>query len=133
MKKLLFKLSVDNIWKARNRNLFDDLTPNTAILLHIILEEVNSYKVPLKYRNKFRDIGEPPVSKFPMVFFDGAAANFIGGAGICIWLNEHHILAIKLGCGNNTNTRAKRLALWHHYRSPKILGYLTYISLVTPR
>ena len=46
-----------NIWKARNRNLFDDLTPNIASLLHIILEEVNSYKVPLRSRNKVRDIG----------------------------------------------------------------------------
>ena len=87
------------------------LIPNIASLLHIILEEVNSYKVPLKSRSKFRDIGEPPVSKYPMVFFNGVAANFIGGAGICIWLNDHHILAIKLGCGNNTNTRAKLLAL----------------------
>ena len=83
------------------------MIPNIASLLHIILEEVNSYKVPLKSRNKFRDIGEPPVSKFPMVFFDGAATNFIGGAGICIWLNDHHFLAVKLGCRSNTNTRAE--------------------------
>ena len=82
------------------------MIPNIASLLHIILEEVNSYKVPLKSRNMFRDIGDPPVSKFPMVFFDGAITNYIGGAGIGIWLNDHHILAIKLGCGNNTNTRA---------------------------
>ena len=95
-----------NILKARNRNLFDDMIPNITGLLHIILEEVNSYKVSLKSRNKFRDIGDPLVSKFPMVFLDGAVANYIGGEGICIWLNDHRILAIKLGCGTNTNTRA---------------------------
>ena len=35
------------------------------------MEEVNSYKVPLKSRIKVCDIVEPPVSKFPMVFFEG--------------------------------------------------------------
>ena len=50
-------------------------------------------------------------SKFPMVFFDGAAANYIGGAGICIWLNDHHHFDFKLGSGSNTNTRSGLLAL----------------------
>ena len=73
-----------NIWKARNHNLFEDLNPNIASLSHNILDEVNSYKVPLKSRLKTHDIGDPLVAKFPVVFFDGAASNFIGGAGICI-------------------------------------------------
>ena len=61
-----------------------------AGLLHIIYDEVNSYKPPHKPKNKIRNIGKPPVSKFPMVFFDGAAAKHIGGVGICIWLSDHH-------------------------------------------
>ena len=75
------------------------------------MEEVNPYKVPLKSKIKLRDIGEPPTSKFPMVFFDGATTNFIGGTGIHIWLNDHHFFSINLRCGSNTNTRAKLLAL----------------------
>ena len=55
-----------------------------AGLLHIIHDEVTSFKPPLKPKNKIWNIGKPPASKFPMVFFDGAAAKHIGGAGICI-------------------------------------------------
>ena len=57
-----------------------------------------------------------------MVFFDGAMANFIGGVGICIWLNYHHFFAIKLGCGSSTNTRAELLALWASLRVAKDIG-----------
>ena len=104
------------------------MIPNISSLSHIILDEVNSYKVPLKSRNKIRDIGKPPVSKYPMVFVDGAAANFIGGEGICIWLNDHHIFAINLGCGSNTNTRAELLALWASLRVAKDIG-LPYLHI----
>ena len=109
-------------------NLFEDLIPNISSLLHIILDEVNSYKVPLKSRYKTRDIGELSDAKYPMVFFDGAAANFIGGAGICIWLNDHHFFAIKLGCGSSTNTRVELLALWASLRVAKDIG-LPYLHI----
>ena len=91
-----------NIWKARNHKLFEDLSPIMAGLLHIIHDEVNYFKPPLKPMNKFRNIGKPPASKFPMVFFDGAMKKHIGGAGICIWLNDRHHFAFKLGCGSRT-------------------------------
>ena len=42
-----------NIWKARNYKLFEDQNPIMAGLLHIIHDEVNSYKPLLKHRNKF--------------------------------------------------------------------------------
>ena len=41
-----------NIWKARNRKLFEDPSPIMADLLHTIYDEVNTYKPPLKPRNK---------------------------------------------------------------------------------
>ena len=63
-----------NIWKARNRKLFDDQNPIMAGLLHIIYDEVNTYKPLLKHRHKIRNIGKSPTSVFPMIFFDGAAA-----------------------------------------------------------
>ena len=77
----------------------------------MIMLEVATHQVPQVKRSKFRHIGEPPNKIFPMAFFDGAAAESIGGAGGCIWLNDQHYLSIKLGCGCNTNTRAELLAL----------------------
>ena len=77
-----------NIWKARNSKLFEDRNPIMACILHIIHDEVNTYKPLLKHRYKIRIIGKPPASNFPRIFFDGAAANSIGGAGICLWLND---------------------------------------------
>ena len=59
--------------------------------------------------HRIRNIEKSPTSVFPMIFFDGAAANNMGGAGFCLWLNEHHLLAFKLGCGSCTNTRAELL------------------------
>ena len=73
--------------------------------------DVASHQVPQVNRSKVRLIGDPPAKKFPMVFFDGAAADSIGGAGVCIWLNDQPFLYIKLGCGHSTNTRAELLAL----------------------
>ena len=69
-----------NICKARNRKLFDEQEPIMVGLLHIIFDEVNTYKPLLKHMHKIRNIGKSPTSVFPMIFFDGAAANTIGGA-----------------------------------------------------
>ena len=99
-----------------------------AGLLHIIFDEVNTYKPLLKHKHKIRNIGKSPTSVFPMIFFDGAATNNIGGAGICLWLNEHHLLAFKLGCGSCTNTRAELLALWASLQVPKDIG-LPYLHI----
>ena len=117
-----------NIWKARNCMLFEDRRPLIAALLHVILDEVNTHKPVMKYRNKIRNIGKPPVSKYPGFFFDGATAKGIGGAGFCIWLNDHHLFDFKLGCGSSTNTRAELLALWASLRVAKDIG-LPYLHI----
>ena len=111
-----------NIWKARNCKLFDDQKPVMAGLLHIIFDEVNTYKHLLKHMHKIRNIGKSPTSVFPMIFFDGAAANNIGGAIFCLWLNEQHLLGFKLGCGSCTNTRAELLSLWESLQVAKDIG-----------
>ena len=41
-----------NIWKARNHKLFEDLSPIMVGILHIIHDEVNTYKPHLIPRNK---------------------------------------------------------------------------------
>ena len=55
-------------------------------------------------------------------------ADSIGGAGVCIWLNEQHSLSIKLGCGRSTNTRAELLALWASLYIAKDIG-LPYLHI----
>ena len=57
-----------------------------------------------------------------MAFFDGAMAVSNGGAGVCIWINGHHFLEIKLICGHSTNTRAELLALWESLYITKYIG-----------
>ena len=80
--------------------------------------------MPQVNRSKVRLIGAPTAKKYPLVFFDGAAADSIGGVGVCIWLNEKHSLSIKLGCGHNTNNRAELLALWASLHIAKDIGLL---------
>ena len=60
-----------------------------------------------------------------MGFFDGAAVEGIGGAGIYLAINSNHCFHIKLGCGGSTNTRAKLLAMWALMRWALTLGLPT--------
>ena len=53
--------------------------------------EVSTHQLPQVKRSKVRNIGDPPAKQFPMAFFDGATADSIGGAGVCIWINEQHL------------------------------------------
>ena len=85
-------------------------------LLYIIYDDFMTFKPPLTQKHRIRNIGKSPTSVYPMIFFDGAAAKNLGGAGICLWLNELHILDFKLGCDSCTNTRAELLALWASLR-----------------
>ena len=56
--------------------------------------------------------GSPPAVHYPHDFFDGASKNNLGGVGIVLEINNIHSFSLKLGCGYNTNSRAKLLALW---------------------
>ena len=49
------------------------------------------FPVPLKSQ-KIQIIGPKPQKVFPCAFFDGAAAEKIGGAGYVIYLNDNHFL-----------------------------------------
>ena len=100
-----------NIWKARNSLCFEDQEPTLNRLLYFIYDDFLTFKPPLIHKHRIRNIGNPPTLVYPSIFFDGAAAKDLGGAGFGIWLNEFHLLAFKLGCGRSTNTRAELLAL----------------------
>ena len=58
-----------------------------------------------------RNIGSAAVLAYPTGFFDGAAANQTGGAGIFLQIIQMHYFYIMLGCGKSTNTRAELLTL----------------------
>ena len=59
---------------------------------------------------------------FPCGFFDGAAAENLGGAGFVIYLNDNHYFSFSLGCGCSTNTRAELLALSAVLRVSLMMG-----------
>ena len=70
------------------------------------------YKPVVSKVKKLRAVGVGLVLTFPFGFFDGAAANGIGGAGFCLSLNESHSFEFALGAGYCTNTKAELIALW---------------------
>ena len=72
---------------------------------------VNTYPVPLQI-HKARNIGPEPLKCFPCGFFDGAAAENIGGSGYVIFINDSHFFSFSMGCGRSSNTRAELLACW---------------------
>ena len=92
------------------------------------MSEVDTYLVRLSNKPNVRLIGDPLERIFPMVFFDGATAEQVGGDGACIWISEHHILSIKLGYGHSTNTRDELLALWASLYIAKDIG-LPYLHV----
>ena len=70
-----------------------------------------SYPVE-KSKKKIRVIGSPSIISYPFGFFDGAIVSLNGVAFFSLDLNQTHLFLSKLGCGPNTNTRARLLALW---------------------
>ena len=72
------------IWKARNSLCFEAQEPILNRLLYIIYDDFMTYKPPLIHKHRIRNIGKSPTYVYPMIFFDGAAANKLGGAGICL-------------------------------------------------
>ena len=76
----------------------------------------------LKRRNKIWIIGHAPVLAYLVGFFDGVAANEMGGAGVFLAISHVHSFHIKLGCGSSTNTRVELLALWSLLYWEKVLG-----------
>ena len=111
-----------NLWKTRNCLIFKNIIPNILRLCYRIMSEVDTYLVRLSNIPNVRLIGDPPECIFPMVFFDGVAAEQVGGVGACIWISEQHFLSIKLGCGHITNTRVELLALWASLYISKDIG-----------
>ena len=79
--------------------MFQNKELNIPCLYHNIISEDLTCLVSQAKRPKARNIGDPPLKQFPMAFFDGAAVDSKGGAGVCIWINEQNFIEMKLGCG----------------------------------
>ena len=105
----------------RNRCIFENRKPTFPTLITRIEGFLNSHPAPLK-TEKVQDIGPNPSLAFPCGFFDGAAAENIGGSGFVIFLNEYHYFSFKMGCGHSTNTRAELLALWAVLKVSQLMG-----------
>ena len=65
---------------------------------------------------------EPLVSMMPSWFFDGAALDHTGGAGIHLLISQSHHFHIVLGYGKSTNTRAEPMVLWALLHFSKEIG-----------
>ena len=89
--------------------------------MHHIDFFMHYYPVP-GLNSRFRNIGPAPVMCYQCGFFDGAAANSKGGAGVFIAISKFHVLSFKLGCGPSTNTRAELMALWSLLVVAKMMG-----------
>ena len=73
-----------NIWKARNHLCVEDQEPSLNRLLFIIYDDFLTFKPPLILKHRIRNIGKSPTLVYPLIFFDGAAAKDLGGAGFGI-------------------------------------------------
>ena len=71
-----------------------------------------------------RNIGSTPQFSFAASFFDGAAIQGTGGAGIILFISTNNFYHVKLGCVKITNTCAKLLAFW------ALLLFSSYIGLL---
>ena len=65
-----------------------------------------------KKKIKLRIVGPGPTLVYPCGFFDGAAADYKGGAGFYLALNESHTFEFAMGGDLCTNTKAELMALW---------------------
>ena len=93
------------IWLTRNFSLFENKKPSLSALIARIESLLNTFPVPIKV-HKSRIIGPDPIKCFPCGFFDGAAADYIGGSGFVIYINDYHFFSFSMGCGRSSNTRA---------------------------
>ena len=66
--------------------------------------------------------GSVPLKCFPCGFFDGAAADNLGGSGFVIFINDSHFFSFSMGCGRSMNTREELLARWAILRVGILMG-----------
>ena len=70
------------------------------------------YPVERLKNKKLRIIGPGPTLVYPYGLFDGVAADYKGGVGFFLALNESHTFEFAMGGGLCTNTKAELMALW---------------------
>ena len=109
------------IWLTRNFCIFEDKKPSIPALIARIEGLIISFPVPLKIC-KARIIGPKPTKCFPCGFFDGAAAENLGGFGFMIYINDMHFFSFSMGCGRSSNTRAELLACWAILKVSLMMG-----------
>ena len=59
---------------------------------------------------------------FPYGFFDGATADYKGGVGFSLALNESHTFEFAMGAVFCTNTKSELMALWALLSVANIMG-----------
>ena len=99
------------IWKWRNHCLFEGKKPSILGMLHQIEYYTQLYPVSSVKIKKSRICGPGPSLVFPYGFFDGATADYKGGVGFSLVLNESHSFEFVMGADFCTNTKVELMAL----------------------
>ena len=81
-------------------------------MLHQIEYYSQLYPVSSVKIKKLRIHGPGPSLVFPYGFFGGAAADYKGGVGFSLPMNESHSFEFAMGASICTNTKAELMALW---------------------
>jgi hypothetical protein len=113
--KFLPPLVIWFIWLARNKLIFDNISPSInsvaykSLGLHQIWKEIH----PSKGKTKIF-INPSIVENISTGWFDGAAQHngALSGAGGLIRITENSLYKWTFSCGPGTNTRAELLGAW---------------------
>ena len=81
-------------------------------MLHQIEYYTQLYPVESVKNKKSWIPGHGLILVFPYGFFDGAAADYKGGVGFSLALNESHSFEFAMGVGFCINTKAELMTLW---------------------
>jgi ribonuclease HI len=100
------------IWKFRNRILFDNLTKNVQGLYQKILTTLQEH-LPKEEADKTDILLNPTYfNNNPIGFFDGAASTDICGIGIYLKITPGHNIQAHFAGGTGNNIKAELLGLW---------------------
>ena len=80
------------------------------------------YPVERLKNKKLKIVRPGPTLVYPLAFFDGPAADYKGGVGFFLVLNESHTFEFVMGASICTNTKAELMALWALLSMENIMG-----------
>ena len=104
------------IWHCRNKRILENTNSD---VLSICLKDLNAFFefrqeeiTGRKTKHNFRVLKDIPPSRSLLGFFDGVHNMGLCGARMVLEIKWDHLIRLKLGVGDGTNTKAELLDLW---------------------